>query len=237
MIPKIIHQTWSDNPLPQILKYIREENIKYIFEICNKITIGSGGSIVTNLWHMIQINKNDRFIISSQGDMGFELPASIGSAIANRDRMVIPILGDGSFQLNIQELQTIMQYKLPIKIFLFNNSAYGAIEITQTNFFKSKFGVDKESGLSFPDSEKIANAYGLDYISIRNETEIENKLIEFLNNKNSVICEVFCCIQGRSPRLNAIKNDDGTFTNRPFEDMDPFMDREEFKNEMIVNIV
>ena len=118
----------------------------------------------------------------------------------------------------------------------FTNHGHWAF-FTQTNFFKSKFGVDKESGLSFPDSEKIANAYGLDYISIRNETEIENKLIEFLNNKNSVICEVFCCIQGRSPRLNAIKNDDGTFTNRPFEDMDPFMDREEFKKEMIVHIV
>ena len=203
----------------------------------NKVILCSSGSIITNVWHMANIKKNDKFIISSQGDMGFELPASIGSAIANRDRIVVPILGDGSFQLNIQELQTIIQYKLPIKIFLFNNSAYGAIEITQTNFFKNKFGVDKESGLSFPDSEKIANAYGLDYISIRNETEIENKLNEFLNNKNAVICEVFCCIQGRTPRLNAIKNDDGTFTNRPFEDMDPFIDRQEFKNEMIVNIV
>jgi acetolactate synthase-1/2/3 large subunit len=213
--------------------------LKKFFDIFpeNKVILCSSGSIITNVWHMTNIKKNDKFIISSQGDMGFELPASIGSAIANRDRMVIPILGDGSFQLNIQELQTIKQYKLPIKIFLFNNSAYGAIEITQTNFFKNKFGVDKESGISFPDSEKIANSYGLDYISIRNESEIENKLIEFLNNKNSVICEVFCCIQGRSPRLNAIKNDDGTFTNRPFEDMDPFMDREEFKKEMIVNIV
>jgi acetolactate synthase-1/2/3 large subunit len=213
--------------------------LKKFFDIFpeNKVILCSSGSIITNVWHMTNIKKNDKFIISSQGDMGFELPASIGSAIANRDRMVIPIFGDGSFQLNIQELQTIMQYKLPIKIFLFNNSAYGAIEITQTNFFKNKFGVDKESGISFPDSEKIANAYGLDYISIHNESEIENKLIEFLNNKNSVICEVFCCIQSRSPRLNAIKNDDGTFTNRPFEDMDPFMDREEFKKEMIVNIV
>ena len=213
--------------------------LKKFFDIFpqNKVILCSSGSIITNVWHMTNIKKNDKFIISSQGDMGFELPASIGSTIANRDRIVVPILGDGSFQLNIQELQTIIQYKLPIKIFLFNNSAYGAIEITQTNFFKNKFGVDKESGISFPDSEKIANAYGLDYISIRNETEIENKLNEFLNNKNSVICEVFCCIQGRSPRLNAIKNDDGTFTNRPFEDMDPFMDREEFKNEMIVNIV
>ena len=65
----------------------------------------------------------------------------------------------------------------------------------------------------------------------------ELSIEEFINYKETIILEVFCCIQGRYPRLNAIKNDDGTFTNRPFEDMDPFMDREEFKNEMIVKIV
>jgi acetolactate synthase-1/2/3 large subunit len=151
--------------------------------------------------------------------------------------MVIPVLGEGSFQLNIQELQSIIQYKLPIKILLFNNGAYGAIEITQTNFFKNKFGVDYSSGLSFPDSEKIAGAYGIQYLSARKNEEFNKVLEEFIRCKEAVILEVFCCIQGRYPRLNAIKNDDGTFTNRPFEDMDPFMVREELKNEMIVKIV
>jgi acetolactate synthase-1/2/3 large subunit len=203
----------------------------------NKITLVSSGSIITNVWHMVNIKFGDKFIISSQGDMGFELPASIGAQIAEPDKMVIPIFGEGSFQLNIQELQTIVQYKLPIKILLFNNGAYGAIEITQTNFFKNKFGVDYSSGLSFPDSEKIAYAYGIKYLSARKNEEFNKVLEEFISCKEAVILEVFCCIQGRYPRLNAIKNDDGTFTNRPFEDMDPFMDREEFKNEMIVKIV
>ena len=203
----------------------------------NKITLASSGSIVTNVWHMVNIKNGDKFVHSSQGDMGFELPASIGAQIAEPDKMVIPILGEGSFQLNIQELQTIVQYKLPIKILLFNNGAYGAIEITQTNFFKNKFGVDYSSGLSFPDSEKIAYAYGIKYLSARKNDEFNQVLEEFINCKEAVILEVFCCIQGRYPRLNAIKNDDGTFTNRPFEDMDPFMDREELKNEMIVKMV
>ena len=203
----------------------------------NKITIVSSGSIITNAWHMSRIKSGDKFIISSQGDMGFELTAAIGAQIAEPEKMVIPILGEGSFQLNIQELQTIVQYKLPIKILLFNNGAYGAIEITQTNFFKNKFGVDESSGLSFPDSSKIASAYGLKYIGVRKNNDFKSCLEEFINCKEAIILEVFCCIQGRYPRLNAIKNDDGTFTNRPFEDMDPFLSREEFQHEMIVKII
>ena len=105
----------------------------------NKIIITSSGSIVTNVWHMLNVKQGDKFIISSQGDMGFELTAGIGSAIAAKDKIVVPILGEGSFQLNIQELQTIVQYKLPMKILLFNNGAYGAIEITQKNFLFKKY--------------------------------------------------------------------------------------------------
>jgi acetolactate synthase-1/2/3 large subunit len=203
----------------------------------NKITIASSGSIITNVWHMVRIKEADKCIISSQGDMGFELPAAIGAQIACPEKMVIPILGEGSFQLNIQELQTIIQYKLPIKILVFNNGAYGAIEITQTTFFKNKFGVDNSSGLSFPDTEKIAHAYGLQYISARKNEDIDDCLEKFMDCKEAIILEVFCCIQGRYPRLNAIKNDDGTFTNRPFEDMDPFLSREELDEEMIVKMV
>jgi len=203
----------------------------------NKITIASSGSIVTNVWHMVNVKKGDKFLLSSQGDMGFELPASIGAQIAEPSKIVIPILGDGSFQLNVQELQTIIQYKLPIKILLFNNGGYGANQITQTNFFKHKFGVDQSSGLSFPDTKKIAYAYDIKYISIREKEDVDASLQEMLNCNEAVICEVFCCIQGRYPRLNAIKNEDGTFSNRPFEDMDPFLSREEFEKEMIVKIV
>ena len=203
----------------------------------NKITIVSSGSIITNVWHMAKIKEGDKFLISSQGDMGFELTAAIGAQIAEPSKMVIPILGEGSFQLNIQELQTIVQYKLPIKILLFNNGAYGAIEITQKNFFKNKFGVDYSSGLSFPNTEKIAYAYGLKYISAKKNEDITNVLKEFIDCKEAIILEIFCCIQGRYPRLNSIKNDDGTFTNRPFEDMDPFLSREEFQNEMIVKVI
>lgn len=203
----------------------------------NKIIICSSGSIITNVWHMVNVKKNDKFIISSQGDMGFELTAAIGSVIAEKEKLVIPILGEGSFQFNIQELQTIVHKKIPMKILLMNNNSYGANVITQGLYFKNKYGSDNESDLSFPSSEKIANAYGIKYICARKNEELEQIFNEFLNCKDAVICEVFSCIQQRVPKLSAVKNDDGTFSSRPFEDMDPFLSREEFEKEMIVKIV
>jgi acetolactate synthase-1/2/3 large subunit len=187
---------------------------------------------------MIQIKKDDRFIISSQGDMGFELPASIGTFLADKTKMVIPIMGEGSFQLNIQELQTIAHHQFPIKIFVFNNSSYGAIQITQSTFFGAKYGVDASSGLSFPSIEKIAAAYGIKYISCHRYNEIKKTMWEFIETKGEpVIYEIFCCVQPRYPKLSAMKNDDGTFTNRPLEDLEPFLPRDEFVREMIVDIV
>lgn len=203
----------------------------------NKIIITSSGSIITNVWHMVNVKKGDKFIISSQGDMGFELTAAIGSVIAEKEKLVIPILGEGSFQFNIQELQTIVHKKIPMKILLMNNNAYGANVITQGLYFKNKYGSDNESDLSFPSSEKIANAYGIKYICVRKNEHLEQVFNEFLETKEAIICEVFSCIQQRVPKLSAVKNDDGTFSSRPFEDMEPFLSREEFEKEMIIDIV
>jgi acetolactate synthase-1/2/3 large subunit len=203
----------------------------------NKVVTCSSGSIVTVVWHKVIIKNNDRFILSSQGDMGFELPSAIGASLSDRNRMVVSISGEGALQLNIQELQTIVHQKLPIKIFVFNNGGYGANIITQATFFKSKYGCDPESDLSFPSTEKIANAYGIKYISARNNEELDSKISEFLDSPEAIIFEVYCCVQARSPKLSAFKNEDGTFTTRPFEDMEPFLSREEFQKEMIVKII
>ena len=203
----------------------------------NKITICASGSIVTNIWHMVKIKQNDNFIISSQGDMGFELTAAIGASVAEKNKIVIPIFGEGSLQLNIQELQTIVHNKFPIKILIFNNNAYGANVITQNLYFKSLYGSNKESGISFPNTKKIVEAYGIKYVSVRKNEDLNSVFTEFLNTNEAIICEVFCSIQQRIPKLSSIKNNDGTFTSRPYEDMEPFLSREEFENEMIVKII
>jgi acetolactate synthase-1/2/3 large subunit len=213
--------------------------LKTFFDIApeNKIIITSSGSIITNVWHMVNVKKGDKFIISSQGDMGFELTAAIGSVIAEKDKLVIPILGEGSFQFNIQELQTIVHKKIPMKILLMNNNAYGANVITQGLYFRNKYGSDNESDLTFPSSEKIANAYGIKYIYARKNEDLEQVFNDFLQSKETIICEIFSCIQQRVPKLSAVKNDDGTFSSRPFEDMEPFLSREEFEKEMIIDII
>ena len=186
---------------------------------------------------MVKVKNNDNFIISSQGDMGFELTAAIGSAIAEKHKLIIPIFGEGSLQLNIQELQTIIHNKLPIKILIFNNNSYGANVITQKLYFNSLYGTNNDSGISFPKTEKIANAYGIKYISATKNNELESIFNDFINSQEVIICEIFSTIQQRNPKLSSLKNDDGTFTSRPFEDMEPFLTREEFKNEMIVTII
>ena len=99
------------------------------------------------------------------------------------------------------------------------------------------YGTNPESGVSFPNTEKIANAYGIKYISIHKNEQLDSILTSFLNTSEAVICEVFCCIQQRTPKLSSVKNDDGTFSSRPFEDMEPFLSRDEFENEMIVKII
>jgi acetolactate synthase-1/2/3 large subunit len=243
-INKCLH--WKNKWLFELPLNISDENginpyyaLHKFYDIApsNKITICASGSIVTNIWHMVKIKNNDNFIISSQGDMGFELTAAIGSAIAEKHKLIIPIFGEGSLQLNIQELQTIIHNKLPIKILIFNNNSYGANVITQHLYFKSLYGTNKDSGLSFPDTKKIANAYGIKYISATKNNQLESIFNDFINSTEVVICEIFSTIQQRTPKLSSVKNNDGTFTSTPFEDMEPFLNREEFKNEMIVNIV
>lgn len=248
------YETWNNKCLHWKNKWLNEMPFNYLddsngvnpyyvlnkfynIDVDNKITTCSAGSIVTNLWHTISIKNNDRYIMSSQGDMGFELPSAIGSQIACPDKKVICVVGDGSIQLNIQELQTLIQYKLPIKILLFNNSSYGANVITQNTFFGTTYGVNKDTGISFPNFKKISIAYDIKYVKIEKNDDIDNILNEFINCNETIICEVICCIQPRFPKLSAKTNEDGTFTNKPLEDLEPFLEREEFQKEMIVKII
>jgi acetolactate synthase I/II/III large subunit len=210
--------------------------VKTLFDMLpeNKIVTTGSGSIAIIVNQLLNIKKNDTYIWSGHGDMGTDLPMSIGSHLSDPSKHFILFTSEGTLQFNIQELQTIVHHKLPIKIVVFNNASYGAIEITQKTFFNNKFGVDKTSGLSFPDTGKIANAYGINYIKVEENKELRSAFAEFINSTQSIILEVFCCLQVRYPRMSAIKNEDGTFTSRPFEDMEPFLSREEFYREMIV---
>jgi acetolactate synthase-1/2/3 large subunit len=210
--------------------------VKRIYERLpgNKITTTGSGSIAIIVNQLVNIKKDDLFIWSGHGDMGTDLPMSIGSHLADPSKTYVLFTSEGTLQFNLQEFQTIVHHKLPVKVIVFNNASYGAIEITQKTFFSNKFGVDHSSGLSFPDTEKIAAAYGIQYIGVREKADLEDGIDRMLNASGPVIFEVFVCIQTRVPKLSSRKNEDGSFTSLPFEDMEPFLSREEFHAEMII---
>ena len=204
----------------------------------DEIVVSDAGSsyYVTSQSFTFNSNKQRYITSGAQADMGFTLPAAIGTCIA-ANRSVVGITGDGSFQLNIQELQTIKHYNLPVKLIVWNNNGYLSIRATQNKFFDGRrIGTDPESGVSFPEVEKIAKAYDLPYVKINNTAELRKKLTDVITASGPVVCEVMCPEnQEIIPMVSAIKNDDGSMTSKPIEDMYPFLDRDEFLKEMIVD--
>ncbi|MBQ9580235.1 MAG: thiamine pyrophosphate-binding protein [Lachnospiraceae bacterium] len=163
------------------------------------------------------------------GTMGYDIPAAVGAAIAAK-REVLCITGDGSMQMNIQELQTIVHNKIPVKVIVFNNGGYQAIMQTQTNFFKRLSGCNYDSGISMPDLKKIAEAYGLPYVKIEKNAEIADKLKELSKIEGPAICELVQDIkQGIEPRTKSMTKDDGTLFSPPIDNLFPFLTEEEYK--------
>lgn len=204
----------------------------------DSVIVSDAGSAFYVVSQGVQLKDEQRYVTSGgQADMGYTLPASIGVSIARGCGEVLGVTGDGSFQMNIQELQTIVHNDLPVKIFVWNNDGYLSIRATQSKFFEGRFiGTDSTSGVSFPDTEKIANAFGIKYFKVADSAMLDEVLAEVLNYPKAVICEVMCLRdQEIVPTVASYRKDDGTMVSRPIEDMYPFLDRDEFKREMIVS--
>ncbi len=181
--------------------------------------------------------KGTQKIIENSGcaAMGYDLPAAIGACYANDKNDVICVTGDGSIQMNIQELQTIIHNKLPIKIFVFNNNGYSSIKNTQNNFFNGfKVGSEINSGVSFPNMQAIAKAYGFKTFIIKNQENLKNNIENILKEK-SFICEVIIDPNEKmEPKLSSQIKPDGKMVSKPLEDMFPFLPREIFLENMII---
>jgi len=234
------------NKYPVVLPQYKSEmpvNTYYFTEMLSKhldskdvIIIDSGSSSYVAS-QAIKIKNGQRFIASGGlGSMGYALPASIGAAEAKNKKRVICITGDGSLQMNLQELQTVVHYKLPIKMFIFNNNGYSSIQATQHNFFNNRFvGVDRNSGVSLPDTCKIAKLYGIKWLQMKKPKDVEKIIKQALNHEGPVICDIVCDpSQPVIPTVYSFKKEDGSLVSRPLEDMYPFLDRDEFKKEMII---
>jgi len=203
----------------------------------DSVVVGNAGSVDYVMGQAFQIKEKQRFITSgAQGDMGFTIPACIGVCFANNRKEVIGVTGDGAFQMNIQELQTIVHHDLPVKLFIINNDGYLSIRATQKKFFNGRLiGADRTSGVSFPNLNKIADAYGIKYIKASNSEMLDDTIKKVLEYPKAVICEVFCLRdQEIIPTVSSFVKEDGTIVSKPLEDMYPFLDREEFLANMIV---
>ena len=208
----------------------------------NSLTAVSNGAccVVGNQAYVIQ--KGSRMANNSAvASMGYGLPAAIGTCISGGRRQTICLEGDGSIMMNLQELQTILTNKLPIKIFLINNNGYHSIRLTQNNLFKEhcKVGIGPESGdLSFPEFEKLAKAFGYPYYSAHSNAEMKQAVDTVLALDGPVFCEIFTDTkQVWEPKSSTKRLPDGTLVSPPLEDLAPFLPREELEQQMFIPLM
>ena len=161
------------------------------------------------------------------GTMGYDLPAAIGATTAAKHEVYL-LTGDGSIQMNIQELATVAFRNLPVKIIVFNNEGYQAVVTSQTNNFKRLSGCTADSGLGMPSFKGLAAAYGISYLKIKNHAETPDKLRELVSANGPVICEVMQDqTQGIEPKQQSKKLPDGTMKSLPLFDMYPYLSDED----------
>ena len=192
------------------------------------VCVTGNGTAYTCTYQAMKVNKGVR-VFANQGcaAMGYDLPAAIGAVTSNKQGKTVLVTGDGSLQMNIQELQTLVTYKMPLKVFVLENEGYLAIKTTQKNFFGGHFtGSNPSSGVVCPNLEKIAGAYGISYMSCHeNGQTLINVIAETLAAEGPVICEVkMHPEQTLFPKsASFIDKKTGKITSAPLEKMAPFM--------------
>ncbi len=200
------------------------------------VPLGASGTCFTVSGQTFKSKKNQRvFTAKGMASMGFGLPSSIGSSLSKNNKRSITIIGDGGFQLNVQELQTIVTNKIKVKIFIFQNKGYHAIRVTQDTYFRKNYvGSSAVSGVEIPSIKKVVKAYGLKYSLISNNKELDFKLRKILNNDFAEVIEVKIDPKKHLyPKLTSQIGSNGKMTTSPLEDLFPFIDRDVLKKIMI----
>lgn len=195
------------------------------------VDTGSCFHVACQAW---KVKQGQRFLTTGGlSSMGYWV-AGIGACLANNRKNTIVITGDGSLQMNLQELATLKHYNLPVKVIVFNNNGYLLIRQTQKNFMEGRLvGEGPETGVWCPDSLRIAEAYGIKGVRIESPEGMEEKIREVLEYDGPVVCDVITPEwQLIIPRLSSEKRSDGTLVPKPYEDMYPFLDREELEENM-----
>ena len=203
----------------------------------DEIIACADGTACVTAFQAAVIKKGQRlFHNSGCASMGYDLPAALGAAVAYPHyERIICLAGDGSIMMNLQELQTIVHHQLPVKIFILNNSGYHSIRQTQANFFSDNIiGCGTESGLSFPDFEKIAVAFKMSFQQVHEHAAVLEIIKQTLAQPGATICEIILDLhQSFEPKLSSRKLDDGKIVTASLEDMAPFLSREELAENTI----
>jgi len=198
---------------------------------------GSSGQCSELTMQAFKVKLGQRvFNTQGLGPMGFGLPAAIGGCLAANGRRTVCVDGDGGFQMNIQELELLGRFQLPVKIFVLNNQGYGSIRSSQNNYFKGHYvASDPGSGLTLPDTCRIAEAYRLPTSRLASNAGLREKVREILAAPGPFVCNVVVPKdQPTSPRLSSYQRKDGSMASKPLEDLWPFLDRDEFAANMLI---
>lgn len=241
-------QQWKDKypvVLPEYKEIKEGVNSFYFIDILSE-KLGNDAVVVTDMgtsftctMQTFKTKPGQRLFTSSgHASMGFGLPGAIGACFGSGKKKTICISGDGGLQMNIQELQTLVYYNLPIILFVLNNGGYLTIKLMQQNHFGRYVGSEPSSGISFPDIIKVGDAYGIKTERIPNNEHLHAKIDRVLAEPGPFICEIIMPEnQLLIPRVSSLKMPDGTIVSKPMEDLYPFLGREEFMENMIVEPV
>ena len=199
----------------------------------NDVIVSSNATAAVCFYQACALKKGERiFSNSGTASMGYGLPAALGVAAARKGKRVICIEGDGSLEMNVQELETVSYNHLNVKIFLMNNHGYHSIRQTQTNLFAPPLcGVSPENGVGFPLFDKLASAYQIPYLCVKDHDNLDDFITQALSVDGPVFVE---CVLDPSiffaPKLSSKRLEDGTMISPPLDDMYPFLPTEEMQS-------
>lgn len=234
----VVQPDYQHNQL--VHPYVAMETLFDALDRDDIVVTGNGSACVVS-FQTANLKQGQRLWTNSGcATMGYDLPAAIGVCAATENKQrVICIAGDGSIMMNIQELQTIAGYNLPVKVFLLNNNGYVSIFQTHRNFFNGvEVGGGPKSNVTFPDFGKVAAAFGFSYFRAARHEGLAATIAEALATDGPVMCEIILDENvPYAPKLGAKQHPDGRITSPPLEDLSPFLPREVLRANMLIDLL
>jgi acetolactate synthase-1/2/3 large subunit len=233
---------WVDEKIHKDNGYLN--SYKFIDRLSNHladnhiITTDMGTALLSG-HQAIKLKPNQTMFTSlGLGEMGYGLPGALGAQAACPDRPVLCLNCDGGIMMNLQELHTIIENEMPIKIIIFNNDGYLMIKHTQKMLFKGDYvSVDKKTGIGLPDFSKLMPAFGYNYYGLKKWEDFDMVVNAFINNNKATVLEVFMDPeQDFVPKVKGVLKEDGSIFPPPIEEMSPLLPFEVIKNEMVAGI-